>query len=95
MCVRCGSVVDDLRRKCYCGCGPEVTVATSHRCVVCNHEVALLDEEVETMRVQGIRFFGETLRVCLGCRQPTPISWLMDETSAWAGYYINCYANCH
>jgi hypothetical protein len=57
--VRCGSVVDDIRRKCYCGCGPEVTVVTSHRCVVCNHEVALLDEEVETMRAQGVRFFEE------------------------------------
>lgn len=57
MCVRCGSVVDNIRRKCHCGCGPEVTVATSHRCVVCNHEVALLDEEVGAMRAQGIQFY--------------------------------------
>lgn len=95
MCVRCGSVVDDIRRKCYCGCGPEVTVTTSRRCVVCHHAVALLDEEVETMRTQGIRFFGETTRVCLGCREPIPVSWFMDETSEWAGFCISCYANCH
>lgn len=97
MCVRCGSVVDDndIRRKCYCGCGPEGTVATSRRCVVCHHEVALLDEEVETMRTQGIRFFGETTRVCMGCREPVPVSRFMDETSEWAGFCISCYANCH
>ena len=95
MCVRCGSVADDIRRRCYCGCGPEVTVATSHRCVVCNHQVALLDEEVESMRAQGVRFFGEGSRVCVGCEQSIPASWFMDETSAWAGYCINCYANCH
>lgn len=95
MCVRCGSVVDDLRRKCYCGCGPEVTVATSHRCVVCHHEVALLDEEVESMQARGVRFLEEATRVCLGCRQPTPVSWFMGETSEWAGFCIGCYANCH
>ena len=95
MCVRCGPGVDDIRWKCHCGCGPEVTVAPSRRCAVCHHEVALLDEEVETMRTQGIRFFGETTRVCMGCRQPIPVSWFMDESSGWVGFCISCYANCH
>lgn len=57
MCARCGSAVDGIRRKCYCGCGPEVTEATSHLCVVCGHEVALTDEEVGAMRAQGIQFY--------------------------------------
>jgi hypothetical protein len=95
MCVRCGSVVDDIRRKCYCGCGPELTVATSHRCVVCDHEVALTNEEVAMMRAQGIGFYGEATRVCPGCRQPTPVGWFMDETSTWAGHCSNCYTNYH